>query len=212
MAKAATSRKAARTAAKPAAKAAPKKAKAPRGAARKAAKAPPSRPAATTRRVTFHLLVEDKPGVIQRVAAVFAGRGVSMDAVLAHRTLGLDGEKSAEVTVTVMASPTREKMIGRALERVRLVRRVLVIEEDSPRIAEAAVVEVRPGTGAPFFDGVSCFPVDAPRGAPRRLLLYGRPVKVLAAIGVLRDAGILLSARFTRFLLDEETPPMASPA
>lgn len=154
-------------------------------------------------RVNFHLLVQDEPGVIQSVSAVFAGRGVSMDAVLAHRTFVHDAAKRAEVTVTLRATPNRQRMILRALERVRFVERVLLVPEDSPRIGEAALVEVRPGSGAPFFDGVSCFPVDAPKGGPRRLLLYGRPDRVLEAIRVMREAEILVSARFTRFLLED---------
>ena len=142
-----------------------------RGARARRASAPPT-PERPGERVNFHLLVEDEPGVIRAVSAVFAGRGVSMDAVLAHRTLSQSGEPVAEITLSTRATPRRRKMLQRALERLRFVHRVLAFEEDSERIGEAALVEIRAGSGVPYFDNVKCFPVDAPEGAPRRLLLY----------------------------------------
>lgn len=162
-------------------------------------------------RTTFHLLVEDQPGVIESVSSVFSGRGVSMDAVLAHRSINGAGEAVAEIAVTVRAAPARARMLERALGRLRFVQRVVAVGEDSPRLGEVAVVEIVPGSGVPFFEEVACFPVDAPAGAPRRLLLYGRPARVLEAIERLRAAGAVGTARFTRFLLDGGEPPDGRP-
>lgn len=153
---------------------------------------------------TFRIEVRDEPGVMSAVAAVFAGRGVSMETVMAQRIVNRDGSRAAEVVITLRASAHRLAMLRRVLERLDYTVRVTRVPDDSPYLVESALLELDPGSDPPAAaPGVRCSPLDAPDGAPDRYMMYGRPADVVAAIETLRERGTLVSARYARRLFSD---------
>lgn len=135
------------------------------------------------------------PGVMLKIAAVFSGRGVSMDAIFAS-TAWVESQPVALVSATFEATERRRRMLERVLSRLAPVLRVSVHELDHPE-ADLAQVALAVAEGAPeTFSAASSVPgvgllVLSEEAAGqgqirRRVALAGRPGDLAQALGRLR--------------------------
>lgn len=130
-----------------------------------------------------HVLViglHDRPGAVNGVSEVFAGRGLQMEAFFGTSdTLTADGH--AQALVVFRATDDRARLVTRVLERLSNVRSAELWGDDHPRLILSVVVEA-PGTPP---DGVSLAPLGPglalaagpPRLVHRWLDAPGAPVR-----------------------------------
>jgi acetolactate synthase I/III small subunit len=151
---------------------------------------------------TISVLVEDKPGVLTRVAGLFAARGFNIDSLAVGPTND-DGLSRMTVVVHVDRKPLEQitkqlnKLInvikilehdpGEAVERELMLVKVRAAGEDRPRVMEIATV---------FRASV----VDVTRST-LTLEATGRPEKLEALLELLRDFGVIELSRTGRIAL-----------
>ena len=151
---------------------------------------------------TISVLVEDKPGVLTRVAGLFAARGFNIDS-LAVGPVGADGLSRMTIVVQVDLKPLEQvtkqlnKLInvikivehepGEAVERELMLVKVRAAGENRQRVMEIATV---------FRVNV----VDVTRST-LTLEASGRSEKLEALIDLLRDFGVVELTRTGRIAL-----------
>ena len=144
--------------------------------------------------VTFRIGVQDTPGVMSAVAAVFSGRGVSMESILTFR--GWQESDEPQVLVTVRANERRRHMLHRVLERLQVVTSVKLLGADDSSLFLVALIRV-PG-GAEMGDGVRALPMEDSAHGEQRFLLAGACAAVEKELRRLDGAGLLLGASLSR--------------
>ncbi|HEX6131780.1 MAG TPA: acetolactate synthase small subunit [Actinomycetota bacterium] len=151
---------------------------------------------------TISVLVEDRPGVLTRVAGLFAARGFNIDSLAVGPT-ETRGTSRMTIVVNVDLKPLEQvtkqlnKLInvikilehdpGSAVERELMLVKVRAVGEDRPRILEIASV---------FRVNV----VDV-TNATLTLEATGGPEKLEALLGLLDDFGIVELSRTGRIAL-----------
>ena len=151
---------------------------------------------------TISVLVEDKPGVLTRVAGLFAARGFNIDSLAVGPTND-DGLSRMTIVVHVDRKPLEQitkqlnKLInvikilehdpGEAVERELMLVKVRAAGEDRPRVMEISTV---------FRANV----VDVTRST-LTLEATGKPEKLEALLELLRDFGVIELSRTGRIAL-----------
>jgi acetolactate synthase I/III small subunit len=151
---------------------------------------------------TISVLVEDKPGVLTRVAGLFSARGFNIDSLAVGPT-GDDGLSRMTIVVHVDRKPLEQitkqlnKLVnvikivehepGEAVERELMLVKVRAGGDDRPRVLEIATV---------FRANV----VDVTR-ATLTLEATGKPEKLEALLQLLEDFGVIELSRTGRIAL-----------
>jgi acetolactate synthase-1/3 small subunit len=151
---------------------------------------------------TISVLVEDKPGVLTRVAGLFAARGFNIDSLAVGPTSD-DGLSRMTIVVHVDRKPLEQitkqlnKLVnvikilehepGEAVERELMLVKVRAGGEDRPRVMEIATV---------FRATV----VDVTRST-LTLEATGKPEKLEAMLQLLGDFGVIELSRTGRIAL-----------
>jgi hypothetical protein len=127
---------------------------------------------------------DDRTGTIAALAGVFATRGVSVASLATGDAHGIDGL----VTVTFRTGERREKLLTRTLERLPMVRGVVVRRADDLGVRAAAVVHLPMGVEfRPPAHAVVRWSGETGRGEP--LLVEGSLVDVEGVVVAARAAG-----------------------
>ncbi|MGH2635493.1 MAG: acetolactate synthase small subunit [Actinomycetota bacterium] len=151
---------------------------------------------------TISVLVEDRPGVLTRVAGLFAARGFNIDSLAVGPTSD-DGLSRMTIVVQVDRKPLEQvtkqlnKLVnvikilehepGEAVERELMLVKVRAAGEDRPRVMEIATV---------FRATV----VDVTR-TTLTLEATGKPEKLEALLQLLGDFGVIELSRTGRIAL-----------
>ena len=151
---------------------------------------------------TISVLVEDKPGVLTRVAGLFSARGFNIDSLAVGPT-GEDGLSRMTIVVQVDRKPLEQitkqlnKLVnvlkivehepGEAVERELMLVKVRADGDDRPRVLEIASV---------FRANV----VDVTRST-LTLEATGKPEKLEALLQLLEDFGVIELSRTGRIAL-----------
>ncbi len=151
---------------------------------------------------TISVLVEDKPGVLTRVAGLFSARGFNIDSLAVGPT-GDDGLSRMTIVVQVDRKPLEQitkqlnKLVnvlkivehepGDAVERELMLVKVRADGDDRPRVLEIASV---------FRANV----VDVTRST-LTLEATGKPEKLEALLQLLHDFGVIELSRTGRIAL-----------
>ncbi len=101
----------------------------------------PAVPAAFDPGVVYVMDVEDRPGILRAIAAVFSERGLSIDALVAetHRT-------PSRILVLYQGGTARQcRLIRRVLQRLHDVRAVRMLPVSDPAIRAVAVCRAPDG-------------------------------------------------------------------
>lgn len=148
-------------------------------------------------RWVFVVRALDKPGTLTATAAVFSHRGVSLESILGSGIASTTTE-DGRLILTFCATPQKQAMLLRSLERLSSVMQVSVYRYDDPLLRAIAVVSlsdpnavdlsalplrVEPITGEPS--------TNLAEGRASHVLLTGNPPAVAEAIAKFREHGIL---------------------
>ena len=127
---------------------------------------------------------DDTTGTIAALAGVFAARGVS----IASLATGYEDGTSGLVVVTFRTGERRQRMLTRTVERLAVVRGLVVRRADDPGVRAAAVVHLPAGVDfGPPPHAVVRWSGDTAHGEP--LLVEGALVDVEAVVRAARAAG-----------------------
>jgi acetolactate synthase I/III small subunit len=137
---------------------------------------------------TISVLVEDKPGVLTRVAGLFAARGFNIDSLAVGPTSD-DGLSRMTIVVHVETKPLEQitKQLNKLVNVIKILVKVRARGEDRPRVMEIANV---------FRATV----VDV-TGSTITLEATGKPEKLEALLQLLDDFGVIELSRTGRIAL-----------
>ena len=102
--------------------------------------------ASTSRTVTHTLsvLVEDKPGVLARIAALFSRRGFNIESLAVGAT---EHKNMSRMTIVVTAEETPLEQITKQLNKLINVIKILEQEDENMVARELALIKVRADAG-----------------------------------------------------------------
>jgi len=171
---------------------------------------------------TLVALVEDKPGVLNRVASLFRRRGFNIESIaVGHSELpGL-----SRMTIVVDGAATMVEQVAKQLYKVIDVVKVSDITEDNIVARELALIKVRatPSTRSEIIQIVDIFRANIVDVSPDSLMVEvtGDEDKVDSLFQLLRGFGIKELARTGRIAMargvagavqvEEEPPPKSPP-
>jgi acetolactate synthase-1/3 small subunit len=151
---------------------------------------------------TISVLVEDKPGVLTRVAGLFAARGFNIDS-LAVGSTEEDGLSRMTIVVNVDKKPLEQ--ITKQLNKLINVIKILEHEPDGTVERELALVKVRAEgeARARIMEICDVFRVSVADITHRTVTIEASasPKKLEAFVDLLRDFGIVELARTGRIAL-----------
>lgn len=93
---------------------------------------------------TLSVLVEDKPGVLARVAALFSRRGFNIQSLAVGPT---DQKDRSRMTIVVTAEETPLEQITKQLNKLINVIKILEQDEDNMVARHLALIKVRADSG-----------------------------------------------------------------
>src|ERR1700748_2914111 len=93
---------------------------------------------------TLSVLVEDKPGALARVAALFSRRGFNIESLAVGAT---EQKDMSRMTIVVSAEATPLEQITKQLNKLINVIKILETEDDSSVSRELALIKVRADAG-----------------------------------------------------------------
>ncbi len=110
----------------------------------------------TTVTHTLSVLVEDKPGVLARVAALFSRRGFNIQSLAVGPT---DQKNMSRMTIVVTAEETPLEQITKQLNKLINVIKIVEQEDDNMVARQLALIKVRtePGTRSQVIEAVNLF-------------------------------------------------------
>ena len=151
---------------------------------------------------TISVLVEDKPGVLTRVAGLFAARGFNIDSLAVGPT-GDDHLSRMTIVVRVDRKPLEQ--VTKQLNKLVNVIKILELEPGEAVERELMLVKVRAGGEARqrVMEIATVFRanvVDVTR-ATLTLEVTGKPEKLEALLDLLRDFGVVELVRTGRIAL-----------
>jgi len=103
--------------------------------------------------VAYVIDATERPGMVHSIAAVFAHRGLSMEALVADTT-----RSDPRIIVVFRGTPRQCRMVAHVLPRLHDVRSVQVLALDSPQLRAVALCEKI--EGLPAFDDIDARPFD----------------------------------------------------
>jgi acetolactate synthase-1/3 small subunit len=104
---------------------------------------------------TLSVLVEDKPGVLARIAALFSRRGFNIESLAVGAT---EQKDMSRMTIVVSAEETPLEQVTKQLNK--LINVIKIVEQDDNSVArELALIKVRAdaGTRSQVIEAVNLF-------------------------------------------------------
>jgi acetolactate synthase I/III small subunit len=151
---------------------------------------------------TLSVLVEDRPGVLTRVAGLFAARGFNIDSLAVGPTES-DGLSRMTIVVNVDRKPLEQ--ITKQLNKLINVIKIIEHEPDETVERELMLVKVRAEgeTRARVLEICDVFRVKVADVTRRTLTIEatGQPDKMAALLELLSDFGVVELARTGRVAL-----------
>jgi acetolactate synthase I/III small subunit len=150
---------------------------------------------------TLSVLVENKPGVLARVAALFARRGFNIDSLAVGET---DDPSVSRMTIVVSVDKSLEH-VTKQLHKLINVLRIAELPRDGSVERELALIKVgvEPGKRAEVLEIVEIFRAKVIDVDPDSVMIEatGTPDKVNALQELLRPFGVIELARTGRVAL-----------
>jgi acetolactate synthase I/III small subunit len=139
---------------------------------------------------TLSVLVEDKPGALARVAALFSRRGFNIESLAVGAT---EQKDMSRMTIVVSAEETPLEQVTKQLNK--LINVIKIIEHDDNSVSrELALIKVRAdaGTRSQVIEAVNLFRAKVVDVSPEALTIEatGDRGKIEALLGVLEPFGI----------------------
>jgi acetolactate synthase-1/3 small subunit len=152
-----------------------------------------------SRDATKHIivaLVEDKPGVLNRVASMFRRRGFNIESITVGST---EQPGISRMTIVVIGNPGEVEQVRKQLDKVISVLKVADITDDNIVDRELALIKVRANsaTRSEIIQIVDIFRANIVDVAPESLIIEvtGDEDKVDSLFNLLRGFGIKEIAR-----------------
>lgn len=140
---------------------------------------------------TLSVLVEDTPGVLARVAALFSRRGFNIQSLAVG---GTEQANMSRMTIVVSAEETPLEQITKQLNKLINVIKIIEQDEDNSVARELALIKVRAdaGTRSQVIEAVNLFRAKVIDVSPESLTIEstGAPDKLEALLRVLEPYGI----------------------
>ncbi|MCX2930425.1 acetolactate synthase small subunit [Mycobacterium sp. CVI_P3] len=140
---------------------------------------------------TLSVLVEDKPGVLARVAALFSRRGFNIESLAVGAT---EQKNMSRMTIVVTAEETPLEQITKQLNK--LINVIKIVEQDSENSVarELALIKIRAdaGTRSQVIEAVNLFRAKVIDVSTESLTIEatGTQEKIEALLRVLEPYGI----------------------
>jgi len=151
---------------------------------------------------TISVLVEDKPGVLTRVAGLFAARGFNIDSLAVGPT---EAEGISRMTIVVNVETKTLEQVTKQLNKLINIIKILEHEPGSAVERELMLVKVRASgdARARVMEIAEVFRVNVVDVTHATLTLEatGKPDKLQALLELLEDFGIVELSRTGRIAL-----------
>ena len=145
----------------------------------------------TPRSHTLSVLVEDTPGVLARVAALFSRRGFNIQSLAVGPT---EQKEMSRMTIVVSAEETPLEQITKQLNKLINDIKISELDEDNSVSRELALIKVRADAGSrsQVIEAVNLFRAKVIDVAPDTLTIEatGNRGKIEALLRVLEPFGI----------------------
>src|ERR1700733_6026412 len=140
---------------------------------------------------TLSVLVEDKPGVLARVAALFSRRGFNIESLAVGAT---EQKDMSRMTIVVSAEETPLEQITKQLNKLINVIKIVEQDDDNSVARELALIKVRAdaGTRSQVIEAVNLFRAKVIDVSPESLTVEatGDRGKLEALLRVLEPFGV----------------------
>ena len=140
---------------------------------------------------TLSVLVEDKPGVLARVAALFSRRGFNIESLAVGAT---EQKDMSRMTIVVSAEETPLEQITKQLNKLINVIKIIEQDEDNSVSRELAMIKVRAdaGTRGQVVEAANLFRANIIDVSPESLTVEatGNRGKIEALLRLLEPFGI----------------------
>lgn len=161
---------------------------------------------------TLSVLVENRPGVLARISALFARRGFNIDSLAVGAT---EDEAVSRMTIAVSAEGKPVEQITKQLHKLIAVLRIAELPQDDSVARELALIKVgvEPGRRAEVLEIIEIFRAKVIDVDPESLVIEvtGTPDKVAALEELLNPYGILELARTGRVALGRGSTNLKAP-
>ena len=146
---------------------------------------------ASSKTHTLSVLVEDKPGALARVAALFSRRGFNIESLAVGAT---EQKDMSRMTIVVSCEDTPLEQVTKQLNKLINVIKIVEQDEDNSVARELALIKVRAdaGTRSQVIEAVNLFRAKVVDVSPEALTIEatGDRGKIEALLGVLEPFGI----------------------
>jgi len=140
---------------------------------------------------TLSVLVEDKPGALARVAALFSRRGFNIESLAVGAT---EQKDMSRMTIVVSAEATPLEQVTKQLNKLINVIKIIEQDDENSVSRELALIKVRAdaGTRSQVIEAVNLFRAKVVDVSPEALTVEatGDRGKIEALLGVLEPFGI----------------------
>jgi acetolactate synthase-1/3 small subunit len=140
---------------------------------------------------TLSILVEDKPGVLARVASLFSRRGFNIQSLAVGST---EQKNMSRMTIVVTVADLSLEQVSKQLHKLVNVIKVVEQEGDNSVARELALIKVRAdaGTRGQVIEAVNLFRAKVIDVSTESLVIEctGTPEKLEALLSVLEPYGI----------------------
>ena len=140
---------------------------------------------------TLSVLVEDKPGVLARVASLFSRRGFNIQSLAVGAT---EQKDMSRMTIVVSVEDSPLEQITKQLNKLINVIKIVEQDEDNAVARELALIKVRADatTRSQVIEAVNLFRAKVVDVSPESLTIEatGTPGKLEALLRVLEPYGI----------------------
>ncbi len=140
---------------------------------------------------TLSVLVEDKPGVLARVAALFSRRGFNIESLAVGAT---ECKDMSRMTIVVSAEETPLEQVSKQLNKLINVIKIVELDGDNSMSRELALIKVRADAGSrsQVIEAVNLFRAKVIDVSPEALTIEatGDRGKIEALLRVLEPFGI----------------------
>ena len=140
---------------------------------------------------TLSVLVEDKPGVLARVASLFSRRGFNIQSLAVGAT---EQKDMSRMTIVVSVEDSPLEQITKQLNKLVNVIKIVEQDEDNAVARELALIKVRADatTRSQVIEAVNLFRAKVVDVSPESLTIEatGTPAKLEALLRVLEPYGI----------------------
>ncbi|OMC41809.1 acetolactate synthase small subunit [Mycobacterium sp. IS-2888] len=140
---------------------------------------------------TLSVLVEDKPGALARVAALFSRRGFNIESLAVGAT---EQKDMSRMTIVVSCEDTPLEQVTKQLNKLINVIKIIEQDEQNSVSRELALIKVRADAGSrsQVIEAVNLFRAKVVDVSPEALTIEatGDRGKLEALLGVLEPFGI----------------------